>query len=196
MTKTNNNARTVFLCAFLVLLAVVSRILNAEMHWYNFGPLVAISLFSGAVLQHKAYAYILPLASYFISDVYLEIVHQNGFYGISQFFVYGAMMLVVGLGTFMKKANVARVLGFTLGGSAIFWLISNFGVFASGYYGISMNGLTETYLKALPFYRNDPMSTELFFRSFAGDLIFSAVLFGAYAALKEAVSAPKAMARP
>lgn len=192
--KENNNFRVLSLCAGLILVAVVSRILNAEMHWYNFGPLVAISLFSGAVLKNKSYAYLLPLAAYFISDVYLQLVHQNGFYGISQFFVYGAMILVVALGSLMKKVQALNVLGFTVGGSLLFWTISNLGVFFSGYYGLNLQGLINTYLAAIPFYQKDGVSTGLFFNAIVGDLIFSGALFGIYALVKSRILAPKAIA--
>ncbi len=192
--KENNNFRIILLCAALVLVATLSRIVNAETHWYNFGPMVAISLFSGAILNNKAYAYILPLASYLLSDIYLQVVHHNGFYGISQFFVYGGMALVVLLGTFMRKTNALKVLGFSIGGSLLFWLISNFGVFVSGYYGLNLNGLATTYLAALPFYKQDGVSTGLFFNAIIGDLVFSGILFGAYALLKNRVTATKAIA--
>ncbi len=187
-----NNLRVIIICAALILAAAISRIINAETHWYNFAPLVAISLFSGAVLKNKSYAYILPLAAYFISDLYIQLVHHNGFYGISQFFVYGGMALVVALGTFMKKINAFRVLGFTVGGSLLFWVISNFGVFLGGYWGTGLEGLSTTYLMALPFYTKE--GTNLFFNSIIGDLIFSGVLFGAYALIKNKVLAPKAIA--
>lgn len=192
MMKEQQHTRTILLCTALILVAAISRIINAETHWYNFGPMVAISLFSGSVLKNKSYAYILPLAAYFLSDLYLQLVHHNGFYGISQFFVYGGMALVVTLGAFMKKINVARVAGFTIGGSLLFWLISNFGVFLGGYWGTGLQGLATTYLMALPFYNK--MGTELFFNAILGDLIFSGVLFGAYALLKSNVLASKAVA--
>ncbi len=192
--KENNNFRVVLLCAALVLIATISRIVNAEMHWYNFGPLVAISLFSGAILKNKSYAYILPLAAYLLSDIYIEIVHHNGFYGWGQFFVYGGMAMVVFLGTLMRKVNALKVLGFSIGGSLLFWLISNFGVFIDGYYGPGLQGIAATYLAAIPFYKQDGVATELFFNAIIGDVIFSGVLFGAYALLKNRVSASKAVA--
>lgn len=187
------NNKSILLCVALVLVAVASRILNAEMHWYHFGPMVAMSLFSGTILKNKSYSFILPLAAYFISDLYLQLVHHNGFYGISQFFVYGAMALVVLLGIYMKKVNAANVFGFTIGGSLLFWLISNFGVFLGGYYGGGLQGLTATYVAAIPFYKND-FATELFLNGIIGDIVFSGILFGAYALIKNKVIAPKAIA--
>jgi hypothetical protein len=191
--KANRSLNMLALCTLLVVAAVMSRIINAETHWYNFGPMVAISIFSGAILKNKSYAYLLPLAAYFVSDLYLEVAHGAGFYGISQFFVYGGMALVVLLGTAMRKQNVARVLGFSIGGSLLFWIVSNFGVFLGGYWGTGLDGLATTYLMALPFYSTQ--GSELFLNAFVGDLLFSGILFGAYALLKSRFVAPRAIAR-
>jgi len=189
--KQNNN--TILLCTALILAAVFSRIVFAETGWYNLAPLVAISIFSGAILKNKSYAFIIPLAAYLLSDVYMQVAHGTGFYGISQFFVYGAMALVVLLGSKMNKIQPLRVLGFTIGGSLLFWLISNFGVFAEGYYGYSANGLAQTFLAAIPFYKNE-FSTKLFFNPIIGNVVTSGILFAAYAVLKNRVAAPKAIA--
>lgn len=171
---------TFICCTILVLLAVISRIINVETHWYGFAPIVAISLFSGALLKNKTYAYLLPLSAYFLSDLFLQFFTGTpGFYGISQFFVYGAMAFVVLLGMKMHKPKALRILGFTLGGSCIFWIVSNFGVFLAGYNGFSFQGFITTYLMAIPFYT--PAETSMFINSFGGDLLFSGVLFGVYA---------------
>lgn len=175
---------TILFCTVLVLLAVVSRVINTETHWYGFAPIVAISLFSGAILKNKTYAYLLPLCAYFLSDLFLQFFTATpGFYGVSQYFVYGAMIFVVLLGTKMKRPKPLRILGFTLGGSLIFWIVSNFGVFVAGYYGLSFSGFIYTYLMAIPFYT--PTGTTFFINSFAGDLLFSGVLFGLFTLAKQ-----------
>lgn len=176
--NTKKNKSLIFFCIALIIIAVFSRLVNAEMHWYNFGPLVAISLFSGVVLKNKSLAFIIPLAAYFISDLALQLIFGNGFYGISQFFVYGGMILVVLLGSRMRQPKALKVLGYTIAGSLIFWLVSNLGVFIAGYYGYSFSGLLTTYLMAIPFYTHT--GTEFFINQFVGDLIFSGILFGAY----------------
>lgn len=176
------NKSTIILCTVLVLLAAILRMVNAEYGWYNFGPLAAMSLFSGTVLGRKPLAFILPLAAYFISDAYMQFAHHNGFYGISQSFVYGAMIIIALFGSMMKKQNVLNVLGFSIGGTLLFWIISNFGVFAGGYWGTGVAGFTKTYLMALPFYKNE-FATDLFLNALLGDIIFSGALFGIYGLL-------------
>lgn len=187
----NKNTFAIVSCTVLVLLAVISRIINTETHWYGFAPIVAISLFSGAILKNKAYAYLLPLCAYLVSDLILQFFTATpGFYGISQYFVYGAMALVVLLGTRMKQPKALNILGFSIGGSLIFWIISNLGVFFAGYYGLSVHGLATTYLMAIPFYT--PTGTSMFLNAFAGDLLFNGILFGLFALATQLKSFPVA----
>jgi hypothetical protein len=199
--KENNNNKNVFLCVFLIITAVLSRVINLEFHLLgNFACLGAISLFSGNIIKNKSYAYLIPLAAYLISDLFIAFIQgQQGFYGISQFFVYAPMLLIVLLGTKMGEPKTMKVLGFSLASSAIFWIVSNFGVwFANETMSVANpmheQGLTLgfTYLRALPFYNK--FSSELFVGTFAGDLAYSSLLFGAYAILKNKIFVPKAVA--
>lgn len=179
MTKISSKFGVITL---MILLAAFSRVIP---HPYNFTPLVAMALFGGAMFDGKWKAYLIPLAAYLISDLFFFAIGQPGFYGLTQLFVYGAMILVTALGTTMGKPRVIKVLGYSLGGSAIFWIISNFGVWAANYLAagtsIHETGLTlgVTYLRALPFY--NMYSNQLFFGAFLGDLFYSGLLFGIYA---------------
>lgn len=188
-----NNRTNILLAAGLILLAVVVRIVNYELHIYNLAPVAALGLFSGAVLKNKRIAYLLPLLAMFISDAYIQLfTPMKGFYDISQFFVYGSMAIITFMGTTMKNHKALRVAGYSIAGSAIFFVLSNFGTFLTGYWGLSFDGLVTTYLMALPFYTKE--GTSFFANSFLGDLIFSGILFGAYAVLKQALTSKLAKA--
>ena len=80
------------------------------------------------------------------------------------------------LGFGLKSRNVLRIGGFTIAGSVVFFIISNFGHFAHGWNGYTLSGLAKTYIDAIPFFRN----------SLAGDVMGSALLFGAYHLLEQA----------
>lgn len=170
----------------MILLAAFSRIIP---HSWNFTPMVAIALFGGAMLQKKWQAYLVPLAAYLISDIVFALMGRTGFYGVSQLFVYGAMLLVTALGTTMGRPKALKVVGYSLSGSAIFWIISNFGVWVANAVAagspIHEAGLTlgMTYLRALPFY--NLYSNQLFVGAFAGDLLYSIILFGTYALVQK-----------
>ncbi|HZH88572.1 MAG TPA: DUF6580 family putative transport protein [Chitinophagaceae bacterium] len=169
----------------LIAFAVIFRVFSVEMSWHNVAPLVGISLLSGFLFKRSALAFLIPLAIYFGSDLYLQLTSGAGFYGVSQYFVYGAMALVALLGTFMKKNKPLSVAGFALSGTLLFWIISNFGVFAAGFYGYSFAGLVQTYLMAIPFYT--PMGTELFVNAIVGDLIFTSMIFATYSVITSKV---------
>lgn len=184
----------IILAILLILLATALRIVNQEMHWYNLAPLASLGLFSGAIIKDKRIAFSITLIAQFISDIYIALFTQyQGFYGVDQFFVYGGMLLVTLLGTGMGQPKALKVLGYSIAGSAIFFLVSNFGVWvkieATGDifgYGTGLKGLGTTFLMALPFYSK--MGTTLFFNSFIGDMVGSGLLFGAYALLKQPLS--------
>lgn len=187
------NNRNILLVAGIILLAVVIRIVNRELHIYNLAPVAALGLFSGATLKNKRVAYLLPLLAMFISDAYIHFfTPMQGFYDISQFFVYGAMALITFMGTTMKSQKPLNIAGYSIAGSTIFFVLSNFGTFLTGYWGLDMNGFITTYLMALPFYTTE--GTNFFFNSFVGDLVFSGLLFGAYAVLKPATQGTLAKA--
>ena len=174
-------------------MAVVVRIVNYELHIYNLAPVAAIGLFSGAILKNKKAAYLLPLLAMFVSDTYIQFfTPMKGFYDISQFFVYGAMAIITFLGTTMKNQRPLRVAGYSIAGSAIFFILSNFGTFLTGYWGLDFQGLVTTYLMAIPFYTKE--GTSFFANTFVGDLVFSGLLFGAFAVLKNAVTGKVARA--
>ena len=193
-TDMKQNYTNILIAGGLILMAATARIVNAEMHLYNFAPVAALGLFSGAVIKDKRYAFLFTLLAQLISDTYIQLfTAHKGFYGIDQFFVYGGMLLVTLLGTKMGQIRTSKVLGYSLLGTTIFFIVSNFGVWVSielgqdlyGY-GTGVKGLTTTYLMALPFYTK--VGTQLFVNSFAGDLLFSSVLFGGYYLLQQAVS--------
>jgi hypothetical protein len=81
----------------------------------------------------------------------------------------------------MKEMKPVNILGFIIGASTIFFLISNLGYFISGYNGYSFAGFTKTYIDAIPFYKN----------TLVGDLVGGVVLFSAYFAA-QAIALQKA----
>jgi hypothetical protein len=163
--------------SIIVLVTALLRVVNAEFHMYNLVPIAALGLFSGSVLQNKRVAYLIPLLSMLISDIGLSIFTETqGFYGISQFVNYFALALVTFLGTFLVKRNAIRVIGFTLSGSLVFFLLSNLGTYLGGYYGYSFAGFIECFTMAIPFYKSE-MANTFFLNSLLGDLGFSAIAF-------------------
>jgi hypothetical protein len=105
-------------------------------------------------------------------------------------FVYGGFLVNVLLGRWlMGTENPVAVGGAALVGSVQFFLVSNLGVWLTSVampasphsYEASWTGLWTCYVMAVPFYRG----------TLAGDLLFAAALFGAYALLARTVFAAR-----
>ncbi|RYE25228.1 MAG: hypothetical protein EOP51_04865 [Sphingobacteriales bacterium] len=165
------NQKNIFLAIILIAFVAIIRIASREFHLFNIAPIGALALFSGAIIKDKRISLATPLIAMILGDLFFQFFTSiPGFYGAEQWFVYGAVALVTIMGTFMGKATPVKVAGFTLGGSFLFFVISNFGSFLSGMWGTGFKGLVTTYTMALPFYE----------KTIAGDLIGSLVFFGAY----------------
>lgn len=151
------------LVAVLIVLAgVLSRLLP---HHPNIVPIGALCLFGGAYLPKK-FAF-LPLLVMLISDYFI------GFYGIDMIYVYGSFAITGLIGVWLKTHKKAQfVLGSALLSSILFFIITNFGVWAppSNWYPHTLAGLMQSYTLALPFFRN----------SLIGDVGYTILLFGGY----------------
>lgn len=156
------NARVLALVA-AISIAAAMRLLP---HPPNFSPIAAMALFSGAYLSQRSLAFVAPLAALLISDLLL------GFHGL-MWLVYASVAMVVCLGWLLRsKRSPARIMVAALSGSVLFYLLTNFGVWAFGdMYPKTLSGLAACYVAALPFFQN----------SVAGDLFFTALLFGGWA---------------
>lgn len=146
---------------FLLILGVICRFLP---HPANFAPIGAIAIFGGIYLSKK-YALIIPLAAMLISDIFI------GFYSWPiMLSVYSSFVLIGIIGLYIRKNKKFRyILGGTILGSILFFLITNWAVWAFGtLYPSSADGLWISYVAALPFFRN----------TLLGDLFYTAALVG------------------
>ncbi|MBU3677699.1 MAG: hypothetical protein FGM54_11055, partial [Chitinophagaceae bacterium] len=160
-----------------MLLSAAWRVINAHMAWYHLVPMAALGLFTGSILNNNRWAFLMPLAGMFLSDIGLSLfTNIPGFYGLSQVVNYAALAAVVVLGKQLQQRNAIKIGAYSIAGTLLFFIISNFGTYLSGYYGYSLANLRECYIMAIPFYKNE-FATSLFLNSMQSDLIFSFVLF-------------------
>ncbi|HMV43336.1 MAG TPA: hypothetical protein PK079_20670 [Leptospiraceae bacterium] len=147
--------------SLLITVAAFSRLLP---HPGNFTPVMAIALFSGATILSKRESLLVPFLAMLISDAII------GFHSLIPV-VYACMAVITIMGWYLKdNRSFSRTLGFSLIGAVLFFIVTNFGVWAtSGMYEKSLNGLIQCYILAIPFFQNTLAST----------LIYSLVLFGA-----------------
>lgn len=148
----------------LILLAVACRLLP---HPPNFAPVAAVGLFAGAVLDRRI-SWLVPVVALLASDAVLGFYHP-----VSMFWNYAAYAasFALGFATLRDHRTFGRIAGATLGSALVFFVLSNFGMWASAYYPRTLAGLIECYTLALPFFTNTLLS----------NVVFSAALFGGYA---------------
>ncbi|MEY2916372.1 MAG: hypothetical protein RIS73_86 [Bacteroidota bacterium] len=181
------NKQLVFIAAGLILAAAITRLIP---HPPNFAPIASLAIFGGSVITNKKYALVLPLGALLLSDILFELfTTTQGFYDISQSFVYGAFILITFLATQIKKVNTINILLACIWSGAIFFILSNFGVWLTGiYYPKTFTGLIACYAAAVPFYKNELFGNMLL-NTFMSNMFFTALLFGAYALIKKTVFA-------
>ena len=153
------------------LIIIAAVLLRLVPHEPNVAPIGAMALFGGAYLSKKQ-ALTIPIFVMIISDLFL------GFH-TTVFWVYGSFLLTGVLGLLLRdKVSLTSVLWASLASSIIFYLITNFGVwFSTSLYPKTFQGLSQSYLMALPFFRN----------TLLGDLFYNGVFFGGYALVKSFV---------
>lgn len=150
--------------AYVLIIAAV--LLRLVPHEPNFAPIAAMALFGGVYLSKK-WAITIPLVAMFISDLFI------GFYSWQiMVSVYASFALIGAIGLWVRKnKNATKVIGATLSGSIIFFIVTNFAVWAfSGMYAHSLQGLASCYIAAIPFFKNTLM----------GDFFYVGALFGSY----------------
>lgn len=136
----------------LVLLGSLARLLP---HPPNFTPTGALAFFGGNKISNKWIALLVPLAILFLSDAIL------GWHKTMPF-VYGSFVLTALLGKRLGSSLKSRAGGLLLS-SLIFFVISNFGVWlTSGMYPHTTSGFFLCYAAALPFLRNEVVSTLVY----------------------------------
>ena len=147
---------------FLIAMAILSRILP-HAGWFNFTAVGGGLLYFGArrPLRQAAFA-LLPL---FATDYYLTAMVYRSAFHVQDYlvtWVWYAAALVLGSLLLRSRTSVLRVASGSVLAATSFFAVSNYAVWVgSGMYPHSMGGLTACYAAALPFYRNDLVSTLL-----------------------------------
>ncbi len=153
----NNTQKNVIVAFILLCVGIASRIIP---HAPNFTAIGAITILSSSYLPKK-YALLLPLVIMLLSD---SIV---GFHTTMPW-VYGSYLLIGLITLYMGSKNLVIM---PLIASILFFVITNFGVWASGtMYAKTLSGLLECYAMGIPFFRG-----TLF-----GDSVFTLVLYSAF----------------
>jgi hypothetical protein len=108
----------------------------------------------------------LPVGILAASDYYLTTQVYGFPFAVQGYLLtwaWYAAVIVLGALLLKSHSSVARIVSATLIASTSFFVVSNFAVWAAqpGMYPHTLSGLTACYVAALPFYRNDLVSTAI-----------------------------------
>jgi len=160
------NPRFIFITT-AILVAALSRLFP---HIPNFTPIAAMALFGSVYMNDKRLAFIVPLMAMLISDIGLEIISGWGFHN-TLIYVYVSFALTSVIGLLVRnKVSFMSITTASIVSSVLFFIITNFGVWAAGGFQLGLAGLTTTYAIGIPW----------FAPTLLGDLFFNGVLFGAF----------------
>lgn len=160
------------LAIVLVLAGAASRLLHLPP---NIAAVTGVTIFAGFAIRNIWLALAVPLATMLLADLVL------GFYP-DLLFTYAGMAAGVFVARgLLRPLTPVRLIGTTFLASLIFFVVSNFGVFAGGYYGYTLEGFITCYVAALPFWQN----------SLFADFTSTALVFAIYLALVRAMPSVK-----
>ena len=137
----------IFLGIFLAL--AISRFIP---HPPNFTSLIALSFYVPVFLGISYIPFL--IISFAITDIFIG-------YHSGTFFTWGSVFLIGIISHYFHKNITSRISGALLG-ALIFFIVTNFGVWLSGMYGMTIPGLILTYTMAIPFFAYSVISTLCF----------------------------------
>lgn len=156
----------------LLAIAALGRLIP---HPANFTPIIAIGLFGASYFKkNKLLAMVIPLLAMVVTDFAMNFMMMGKFGlmypGIAFNYLALAGVVVLGSSIYGAKMKKLQKHGLSvLGGNFLFFIISNFGVWATfTMYPNTATGLIAAYTAAVPFLLNQ----------LAGTLVWYSVLFG------------------
>ena len=137
------------ICLGIFLALAVSRFVP---HPPNFTSLIALSFYVPVIFGRQFIPAI--ILSFAITDLVIG-------YHFGTFFTWGSVLLIGLISNYFRKSLIKRLSG-ALVGAIIFFIVTNFGVWISGMYEYSFNGIISCYVAAIPFFAYSAISTILF----------------------------------
>jgi hypothetical protein len=154
----------------LVVVAVVFRSAAPQLGTWNFVPMAAVALYAGARLPRR-WAWTVPLAGMIVGDLLVDHSKISSWTEGWRLMGYATVSVTALLGPLARIPKFGPWLlpVLSVAGSTLFFLTSNFAVWAEGLlYPMTLAGLGECYVQGLPFFWKGTLPA---------DLIGTAVLF-------------------
>jgi hypothetical protein len=155
-----------------LVIILIAAALRVAPHPWNFTPIGAMALFSGAVIRDSRLAFFFPVVSLFLGDIFIGLHTFAGFEKL-MFFVYASFLVNVAIGLWLRdRRTPARITLATLLGAIQFFLVTNFANWQFlPTYPHTASGLLACYAAGVPFFWN----------TLAGDAFYVLVFFGGFA---------------
>jgi hypothetical protein len=160
------------LAIVLVLVGAGSRLLHLPP---NIAAVTGVTIFAGFAIRNVWLALLVPIAAMALADVLLGWHNEASFTYVG---MAAGVLIARGL---LRQLTPLRLVGATFLASLAFFVLSNLGVFVSGYYGFSLEGLIACYAAAIPFWQS----------SLIADFTSTALVFAVYLALTRAIPSMK-----
>jgi hypothetical protein len=149
--------------AYLLLLVAVMTRLLPHPGWLNFTAVGGALLYFGARRPWREM--LIPLTALMATDYFLTVYSYHYSFrwqGYVATWTWYLMAMALGQILLHAKTTTVRVAAGALLGPTSFFLVSNYAVWASGWmYPRTLGGLGACFAAAVPFYRNDLLSTTL-----------------------------------
>jgi hypothetical protein len=160
------------LAAVMIILAAVVRILP---HPWNFTPIGAMAIFSGAMFRDHRAAFLFPLVALFAGDLFVGLHRLIPV-------VYASFLLSVLIGTWLaNRRTTLRIGGAVFLGALQFFLVTNFAIWrVFDTYPHTPAGLAACYIAGFPLFGN----------TLAGDALYATLFFGTFALAEKLFLAP------
>jgi hypothetical protein len=149
--------------AYLLLLAAVASRILPHAGWMNFTLLGGALIYFGARRNWREM--LAPLAVLMATDYCLTVYAYHYAFrweGYVTTWAWYVAAMVLGQILLSARTTVLRVAAGAILGPTSFFIVSNYGVWASGrMYPHTLGGLATCFVAGIPFYRNDLASTAI-----------------------------------
>jgi hypothetical protein len=165
-TQTSERENLLYRTLLALAIVALAAALRIAPHPWNFTPVGAMALFSGATIRDRRLAFFFPILALFVGDIFI------GFHRLMPL-VYASFLVSVAIGYWLRdRRSLGRITLATLLGAMQFFLVTNFAVWAFGLsYPRNSAGLLACYVAGIPFFWN----------TLGGDAVYATLLFGGFA---------------
>ncbi len=174
------NKKSNLIIFLIIILAVFSRLFITIP---NFSAIGSLALFCGALANRNKFSILIPFAALVASDLMLAgtgRMYSDYFKDGYFMYVYIAFTITWLIGKTLKnRIKLSNVVLASIVASVSFFLITNFGSWLQLPYTKTLEGLGQSYIAGLMFYKNE-LTSNFFLNQVIGDLFFNAIFFGGY----------------